>query len=175
MRPGAFQPVQTAPIQDLVVILCKVTDNWDYFDELDGILSETNAFHLIELGKQNKIVLDLLPQLFMFCNCSTISDTVFSQIQSYPCEGIKRSIFISLSHCQISLYQLQYICSQKVCFEAFATLLDVYLLNDCFFVYDVVYLLNTNREYLRCINWDSIFDNQRYTFEKEAALKSYLN
>ena len=44
--------------------------------------------------------------------------------------------------------------------EAFAQLLDIYLTEDCFTVYDLHQLLIENSEYVKCIDYNSLLSDE---------------
>ena len=86
----------------------------------------------------------------------------------------KKTLLVSLSHCKLSIYQLIYICELKICAEAFAQLLDIYLLEDCFTVYDLHKLLIDNHKYVKCIDFPNLFSDK--AMEKmDSAKKDFLN
>lgn len=144
----------------------------DYFDDVYGFLSEENAVSLIRQSKWNHCVASLLPQLFQFSNEYTISDAVFEMLKAYPHKKIQKSIFISLAHCSISLYQLQYISQQKVCVEAFAALLDIYLEEKCFSCIDLKKLLADNAAFVPGIDWENILRNGKLDDAKREVVKA---
>ena len=150
-------------------------NDYDYFDDVYGYLSEENALELIAESHVRSEVCQILPQVFYFSNTSTVSETVFNAIMSYERKDIQRSILIALSHCKISFYQLFIICQEKVCIEAFAALLDIYLHESVFSTFDLSILLRENAEFIHGISWDVVLANKELEKNKREIVLKYLS
>lgn len=146
----------------------------DFFDEVYGFLSEENAIALITKSQEHNDMGWLLPQLFYFADANTISEVVFSMILSFKMKDVRRNILIALAHCNISFYQLEFICREKICIEAFATLLASYLVCNCFSTIDLSKLLSENVALLGGIAWDKVLENNNLDSNKRNILLSYL-
>lgn len=145
----------------------------DCFDKVTGFLSSENAKKLIQGSKKSKIIKRLLPQFFYFCNTDTISDQVFTMIKHYSNSKIRKSLYTSISHCDLSLYQLQHINDKILCLEAFAKLLDYYLHYDCFTYLDLDRLLKNKTSLIRGIDWSS-FCTKSINLQKQEVLRNYV-
>lgn len=153
----------------------ELIDDYDYFDDVHGYLSEENALALITESYERSELGQLLPQMFYFSNISTISETVFAAIMSYSVKEIQQDILIALSHCRISFYQLDIICRKKICIEAFAALLDIYLNESCFSTVDLSKLLCENTEFIHGIAWDMVLANEKLERNKIEIIQEYVS
>lgn len=65
--------------------LCKsILENYDFFDDVCGILREENARALIQQSTMREKTEALLSQILYFSDEHTISDTVFKMLCDYP-------------------------------------------------------------------------------------------
>lgn len=144
----------------------------DYFEKFTGFLSSQVAIRLLQQSKKSKNVRRYLSQFFYFCNTDTMTNQVFSFIKNYPNTKIRKSLYVAISHCDISLYQLQFINDEILCLEAFARLLDYYLHYDCFTHFDLDYLLKNNKKLINGINWSS-FCKESINSKKQEVLRKY--
>lgn len=150
----------------------------DYIEsEVYGYLNSNNLLLLLEKSLTNKKIRSLLPFLLFYCNDKSVTVEVFELIKNYKFRKLKKTLFVSLSHCKLSIYQLMYICEMKICVEAFAQLLDIYLLEDCFTIYDLNKLLIDNPEYVKFIDFSSLFSDEIMTKvngSKKDFLRNYV-
>lgn len=144
----------------------------DYFEKVTGFLSSQTAIRLLQKSQKSKNVRQHLSQFFYFCNTDTMTDQVFSLITNYPNAKIKKSLYVAISHCDISLYQLQFINDEILCLEAFSRLLDYYLHYDCFTYFDLDFLLKSNTKLINGINWSS-FCKESINSKKQEVLRKY--
>lgn len=150
-------------------------EDFDFWDNVYGDLQEVYAYELIIKSMTNRNIAILLPFFMRHSNINTVSNRVFTLLKSYPRKKIRNSILISLAHCKISIYQLQYICQQKLCVEAFATLLDIYLKEQCFSCVDLSKLLEDNVNYIFGIDFAKIEEELSISLDKRKVLYSYLS
>ena len=160
---------------DITSIFSDLFEDYDYFDDVYGYLSEENALALIIESYRRSEIQQMLPQMFYFSNIFTVSETVFTAIMSYSEKVIQRDILLALSHCSISFYQLDIICREKICMEAFAAMLDIYLIERCFSAVDLSILLRENTEYINAITWDLILSNKKLERKKRDTIQEYLS
>ena len=143
------------------------------FYNVDGILQSDILEDFICYSIHHSYIRKFLPNVFNFCDCSSVTPEVFDKIKRFPNKKIRKNIFIVLAHRRLSFYQLSYICNQNICFEAFAQLLDIYLINDCFSSYDLKILLEKNKKYLKAIDFTLLFRDVFMTDEKRELCKCY--
>lgn len=160
---------------DMTADFPELFNDYDYFDDVQGYLSEENALAIITESYGRSEIRQILPQMFYFSNVSTISETVFTAIMSYGAKKIQRDILIALSHCRISFYQLDIICREKICMEAYAALLDIYLNERCFSAVDLSLLLRENTEYINAIAWDMVLSSKDLEQDKRETIQEYLS
>jgi hypothetical protein len=159
---------------DITSVFPDLFEDYDYFDDVHGYLSEDNALALIKESFGRSEIKQILAQMFYFSNVVTVSETVFTAIMSYSVKEIRRNILIALSHCSISYYQLDIICREKICMEAFAAMLDIYLNEYCFSAVDLSILLRENIEYINTIAWDLILSNKELERKKKDTIQEFL-
>ena len=128
--------------------------------EVYGYLNSNNLLLLLEKSLTNRKIRSLLPFLLFYCNDKSVTVKAFELIKSYKFRKCRKTLLVSLAHCKLSVYQLMYICELKICVEAFAQLLDIYLLEDCFTVYDLHKLLIDNHKYVKCIDFSNLFSSE---------------
>lgn len=143
------------------------------FYDVDGILQSDILEDFICYSIHHSYIRKFLPNVFNFCDCSSVTPEVFDKIKRFPNKKIRKNILIVLAHCRLSFYQLSYICNQNICFEAFAQLLDIYLINECFSAYDLKILLEKNKKYLKAIDFTLLFRDVSMTDEKRELCKYY--
>ena len=152
--------------------LCKtIIDDYDYFDNVGGVLKEENVKTLIQRSKKRKEISKILPKILYFSDEHTISDAIFTMLCSYPKKRYRNSLLTSIAHCKISFYQLHEICKRRICLEAFASLLDVYVENECFTVLDLQKLIEDNAEYLSAIDLKQVLKDYTSTGPKRNFLE----
>lgn len=128
-----------------------------FFDDLYGTISAPNIVKLLKMSVWDKYIRYYLTRILEFSDERTITDEVFEKVKRYPWRKASKSFLISIAHCSVSVYQLHYICKKKCCVESFASLLQIYLNNECYSIYDVKCLLVENMCYWKAINWDALF------------------
>lgn len=149
--------------------LCNWLDeDWDIFDTFSGTLTEGNAFKLIKRSRYQREITLILPHMLRFSDSHTISERVFSSLYRYPNKSRRNSLLVSIAHCPISFYQLQEICKQKICVEAFAALFDMYVANDVFTVDDLKKLVADNKWCVRSVNYHAVLEDGIVSGEKKA-------
>lgn len=145
----------------------------DFFENVDGVLTEELAYNLLIAARENKVIEKQLHSIFLFSDKQTISDRVFNLITKMTNSGTQKSVLVALAHCDISFYQMYYIAQQKICFEAFAWILQSYLLYSCFSDLDVEQLILQNVDYLKCIDWDAYLESSKYPPSKKRIIERY--
>lgn len=147
----------------------------DYIEaEVYGYLNSNNLLLLLEKSLTNKRIRLLLPFLLFYCNDKSVTVEAFELIKNYKFRKFKKNLLISLSHCKLSIYQLMYICELEICVEAFAQLLDIYLLEDCFTIYDLHKLLTDHTKYVKCIDFSILFSDEIMA-KVDGSKKDFLN
>lgn len=147
--------------------------NEDFWGNIEGIPQSLYLVKILRFGKKHRSINCILPKIFEFCNKDSVDATVFNAVKHYPFRKVRNDIFISMAHCPLSFYQYNYINSLKICIEAFAALLDIYIYNACFSVYDLELLLNDNMEFIAGIDIQKILSNSDISSEKRSILKCY--
>lgn len=118
-------------------------------------------------SKHQREIAMILPRMLEFSDSRTISERVFSALCRYPGKKRRNSLLTSISHCRISFYQLQEICKQKICVEAFAALLDMYISYDIFSLDDLKKLCSENETFVCTINFRSLINEGITSLEKK--------
>ena len=151
----------------------------DYIEtEVYGYFNSDNLLFVLQKSLRNKKIRDLLPDLLFYCNDKSVSVEVFDFVKKYKFKKRRRTLLISLAHCQLSIYQLRYISELNICGEAFAQLLDIYLFNDCFSIYDLENLLIDNDNHIKSIDFPSLFSCESATKidkNKKEFLTKFIN
>ena len=147
--------------------------NEEFWGNIDGVPQSLYLVKILLFGKKHRSINCLLPKIFEFCDKNAIDDRVFNAIKHYPSRKIRNSIFISIAHCSLSFYQYNYINSLKICIEAFAALLDIYIYNACFSAYDLEKLLNDNIDFIAGIEFSKILSDCNVPVEKRSVLCCY--
>ena len=144
----------------------------DYFnDEIYGIVKKDILLDFLKLSKNSNLK-KVLPFILSFSDKDSISTEVFEFIIKQFGRKERKSMLISLAHCNISFYQLTFIAKEKICFEAFAALLNMYLGNDCFSLYDLQNLIEENYCYLNTLDIDGISRDTKYDNQKVLLLQT---
>lgn len=147
--------------------------NEEFWGNIDGVPQSLYLVKILLFGKKHRSINCLLPKIFEFCDKNSIDDTVFDAVKHYPLRKVRNNIFISIAHCSLSFYQYNYINSLKICIEAFAALLDIYICNECFSAYDLEKLLNDNRDFIAGIDIPKILSDCDISLEKRSILRCY--
>lgn len=150
-------------------------DRWneEFWGNIDGVPQSSYLVKILHFGKKHRSINCVLPKIFEFCDKNSINDAVFNAIKHYPLRKVRNSIFISIAHCPLSFYQYNYINSLKICVEAFAALLDIYIYNACFSAYDLERLINDNPDFIGAIDIHKILSDCNVSPEKHAILRYY--
>lgn len=148
-----------------------ISRDYDYFESVYGTLTQENAILLIQQSLLQKNLFSILSCALYFSDSQTISNAVFKSICSYPGAKKQKTLLKSIAHCPISFYQLQEICKRKICVEAFASLVVLYVQNPCFTVWDLQKLVGENMDFLVAIDWkgvlrDCAIDNHKREYIK---------
>ena len=148
-------------------------EEYQIFKNIDGIIRADILNEIIDYSISHKCIRNVLRDILEYCNHSSVTPEIFDKIAKYPHKKMRKDLLISLAHCSLSIYQLWYICKKNICFEAFAQLLDIYLINDCFTVYDLNELLEKNKKYLKAIDFTSIYKDIITTDAKKNLCKYF--
>ncbi len=159
---------------DRKALCIQLFSDWDLFETFSGTLTEANALDLIKRSLYQHEVAVILPNILQFSDSHTISERVFSTLCRYPNRKLRKSLLISIAHCKISFYQLHEICRRKICVEAFASLLDMYVALDVFTIDDLKKLISDNQWCVRAINFRLILDNGISTSGKRLFIETLL-
>lgn len=132
-------------------VLSKLEEDPDYLEyscikeyrKLEGELTSESASYIIDKLRANKKWQPIAANLLFYSTANTITNDVFSKIMSLR-PSLKHICLESLSHCRLSIYQMEAICKMKRYEETFLQLLDIYLHNDCFTAMDLNILLSNN-------------------------------
>lgn len=162
-------------------ILSRLNDDPDFLDYSDipeyrrfsGVMKSDKLIPLLYKCKKNKNISVIIPYLLYYADGSTITDDVFRIILRFP-KQLRHTCLISLAHCHISFYQLQYINNLEICSEAFCQLLSYYCRYACFSAQDLEIFLKSCDLSRYMIIIDTFLQNNNCSMEKVKILQSII-
>lgn len=148
-------------------IYLKMKEDYDYFEKnCYGKLNNKILSKLLDMSLDDQYLQEILSLVLYFCDKNSISDENFNKLIHYPGK-IKKTYLIALSHCELSLYQLNYLNNKNISTEAFCQMLYIIFMNTCFTENDLLYFLKTSK-----FNYD-VFSLQVETLLKEKNTINY--
>lgn len=140
----------------------------DYFEErqMAGVVSTKNLLTLIRESYTSSAVAGFLANVLYYVDSQGLTDEVFQKLLHFPYKKMRRTFLVAISHCSISLYQLEVICKLQICTEAYAQLLQHTALNRCFTLIDVQKLVAENQRFLNCIDYASLAQEEEVSEDK---------
>lgn len=130
-------------------------DAQEYFEEnYEGFLDSSKISTIIDISYNNKDLQYIIGGLLYCSNKDSITDEVFNKLLKFP-KAMRRTVLVSLAHCDISFYQLMKINKMQICTEAFGGLMNHMYTSDAFSAEDILQLLKDS-EYIKLI-WKDTF------------------
>lgn len=134
----------------------------DYFEDrqITGIVTTEELLSLLRSSYTSPSVAGFLASVLYFVDSDVLTEEVFQKLCRFPNKRLRRTFLVALSHCRISVYQLEAICKLQICSEAYAQLLWHAATNDCFTLTDVRKIVAENRRFERCVDYLSLARNE---------------
>lgn len=147
--------IVTLPPKEMAKTCKAINATVDYFEEqqLVGVVSTESLRLLIRRSYTSRNVAGFLATVLYFVNADVLTDDVFQKLLHFPQKKLRRTFLVAISHCPISLYQLNAICEEQVCSEAYAQLLWYAATNDCFTLLDIQRIVAKNRQFRGCVDY----------------------
>ena len=141
----------------------------DYFEDRQfvGVVSTESLRLLIRRSYTSRSVAGFLASILYFVDSDVLTDDVFQTLLHYPQKKLRRTFLVAISHCPISLYQLEAICKQRICSEAYAQLLWCAATNDCFTLLDVQRIVTENRQFRECVDYSRLVQDPTVSKSKQ--------
>lgn len=108
--------IVTLPPKEMAKTCKAINATVDYFEEqqLVGVVSTESLRLLIRRSYTSRNVAGFLAKVLYFVNADVLTDDVFQKLLHFPQKKLRRTFLVAISHCPISLYQLNAICEEQV-------------------------------------------------------------
>lgn len=152
--------------------VCKrINSTRDYWEQqIKGIVSTETLLALIRESYTSASVAGFLASVLFFVDSNVLTDEVFQELLHFPYKKMRRTYLVAISHCPISVYQLESICKLQICSEAYAQLIWHAATNGCFTLVDIQRIVAENRRFLRCVDYNSLASHENVSEEKRLYL-----
>lgn len=122
----------------------KYISNCYEIDNVTGVITAENLKMLIIKARKNKKLCKMLNSILWYISENSITDENFNLLLKFPRKAMRSYAFV-LSHSELSFYQMSKLNENFATYESFVWLFNNMCKYECFSVYDMMNLLNSNR------------------------------
>lgn len=149
------QRILRLPQRQRIKAFRKINNTVDYFEDcqIAGHISERSLLSLIRRSYTSPSTAGFLASALYFVDSEVLTDEVFQKLLHFPWQKMRRTFPVAISHCPISVHQLEAICKLQICGEAYAQLLWSIATNPTSTLSDVQRTVAENRQFFHCIDY----------------------
>ena len=125
------------------------------FENIFGYIDSDVLKRMIKCSKRNYKLREMLTDILLYVNASSMTDENFQMLLRYP-HKCRKTYLSSICHAELSFYQMKKLNTFPLALEAFTWLFDKICRYDCFTHEDMLCLLRENPDVKPIVISDSI-------------------